>query len=54
MRIRPQINATNIFNRKYFTDAQDGSFIPTHPPYTAINALYGAPREITAEVGVDL
>jgi iron complex outermembrane receptor protein len=47
---RPQVNVTNLLNRRYLSDAQNPGF-PATAPYSSITALYGAPREFTAEFG---
>jgi len=46
-KVRAQLNATNLFNRRYFSDVQVPGFAAV-PPYTAITALYGEPFRINA------
>ncbi|HVN69343.1 MAG TPA: TonB-dependent siderophore receptor [Candidatus Binatia bacterium] len=49
--VRAQINATNVFNRRYYADAQNSSsFFVTKAPYTAFTALYGPPQQVTGEI----
>ncbi len=50
-KIKPQINVSNAFNRRYFGDAQNQAFT-TVAPYTAITALYGSPVQVTGALSV--
>lgn len=57
-RLTVQINATNLFDKRYFTDVQNPGFGAVYdaggnPSYGGMTALYGAPREVKASLRVE-
>lgn len=51
-RMTAQINATNILDRRYFSDIQAAGF-PATGPYGAETALFGAPRMVIGSLRAD-
>jgi outer membrane receptor for monomeric catechols len=48
-----QLNAQNILDKRFYTDIQEAGF-PAAAPFSAVTALYGAPRTILGSVKVAL
>ena len=51
-RVTAQINATNILDRRYFTDIQAAGFPSAVGGYGGVTALYGQPRTIIGSIRV--
>lgn len=51
IKIRPQINVSNLFGKRYLADAQNVQWTSV-APYTAITGLWGEPRTISASAQV--
>jgi iron complex outermembrane receptor protein len=51
-RVTAQINATNIFDRRYFSDIQSPGF-PPDGPFSSETAIRGDPREVVGTLRVD-
>ena len=57
-KITAQVNATNIFDRRHFSDIQTAGFpnltdANGNPTYGGVTALYGAPRSITGSLRME-
>ena len=51
-RVTAQINATNIFDRRYFSDIQSPGF-PPDGPFSSETAIWGDPRDVVGTLRVD-
>jgi iron complex outermembrane receptor protein len=51
-KVQLQLNASNIFNHKYFTDAQNQGPVSVVPPYNAYTQIYGSPFTITGAIRI--